>query len=78
MVLIIAQLTRTVPTPLVFISASVLEDILVMGLVAQVSKHFQHKRSNPSDNIVVCVMERQLRLNVFALTEHNCALTWSD
>ena len=75
MVLIIAQLTRTVPTPLVFMSASVLMDILVMGLVAQVSKHFQHKRLNLSDNIVVCVMERQLCLNVFVLTEHNCALT---
>ena len=75
MVLIIAQLTRTVPTPLVFISASVLEDILVMGLVAQVSEHFQHRRSNLSDYIIVCVMERQLRLNVFAFTEHICALT---
>ena len=40
MILIIAQLKHTVPTPSFFMSASVLMDILVICLIAQVGKHF--------------------------------------
>ena len=40
MILIIAQSKHTVPALLVFMNASVLMDILVICLIAQVGKHF--------------------------------------